>query len=327
LTIDMTQHSGSSTGVLKRTNVPREKFTDPVWTAKGERRAIVPFNGLTTLWFNTGTLCNITCKGCYIESSPKNDALVYITRAEVAAFLAEAAVAPVRPREIAFTGGEPFMNPDFLGMLEDSLALGFDVLVLTNAMKPMQLRKDAFLKLHQRFPGQLTVRVSLDHHTRARHEQVRGKSTWKPALDGLRWLAENGFDLAIAGRKLWAEPEAELRAGYTAALAEHGVALDGQNPSRLVLFPEMDAKAEVPEISVGCWQILNKRPDDMMCATSRMVIKRKGANAPVVVSCTLLPYQSEFEMGATLAAASKPVALNHRHCAKFCVLGGASCSA
>jgi hypothetical protein len=49
--------------------------------------------------------------------------------------------------------------------------------------------------------------------------------------------------------------------------------------------------------------------------------------APIVVSCTLLPYQSEFEMGATLSAAAKPVALNHRHCAKFCVLGGASCSA
>jgi Radical SAM superfamily/4Fe-4S single cluster domain len=323
----MKQHAKSNTCVPDLTHVPREKFTDPVWTAKGERRATVPFNGLTTLWFNTGTLCNITCQGCYIESSPKNDALIYISRSDVATFLAEAVNAPVRPREIGFTGGEPFMNPDFLGMLEDSLALGFDVLVLTNAMKPMQQRKDGLLALHQRFPGQLTVRVSLDHHTRARHEEIRGKGTWTPALDGVRWLAENGFNLAIAGRKLWAEPEAALRAGYTAALAENGITLDGHNPARLVLFPEMDAQAEIPEISVGCWKILNKQPDEVMCASSRMVIKRKGATAPVVVSCTLLPYHAEFEMGTTLAAASKPVALNHRHCAKFCVLGGASCSA
>jgi Radical SAM superfamily/4Fe-4S single cluster domain len=323
----MTQHSSGTAGTLERPLVQREKFTDPAWTAKGERRASVPFNGLTTLWFNTGTLCNITCQGCYIESSPKNDALIYITRAEVAAFLRQAAHAPVRPREIGFTGGEPFMNPDFLGMLEDSLAMGFEVLVLTNAMKPMQLRKDGLLALHKRFPGQLTVRVSLDHHTKERHEEVRGKRTWKPALDGLSWLAAHGFNLAIAGRKLWAEPEAALRAAYSAALAGHGVQIDGRNPAQLVLFPEMDAQADVPEISVGCWKILNKRPDDVMCATSRMVIKRKGAAAPVVVSCTLLPYQSEFEMGATLSAASKPVSLNHRHCAKFCVLGGASCSA
>ena len=33
------------------------------------------------------------------------------------------------------------------------------------------------------------------------------------------------------------------------------------------------------------------------------------------------------ELGSTLAAASVDVPLNHPHCAKFCVLGGASCSA
>jgi len=31
----------------------------------------------------------------------------------------------------------------------------------------------------------------------------------------------------------------------------------------------------------------------------------------------------QFELGSTLSEASRPVALNHPHCAKFCVLGGA----
>jgi hypothetical protein len=57
-----------------------------------------------------------------------------------------------------------------------------------------------------------------------------------------------------------------------------------------------------------------------------MVVKRKGAARPVVVSCTLLPYEEGFEMGASLAEAAHAVKLNHRHCARFCVLGGASCS-
>ncbi|MFO0160527.1 MAG: radical SAM protein, partial [Alphaproteobacteria bacterium] len=52
------------------------KFQDPFVTAKGERRATVALKGLQTLWINTGTLCNITCANCYIESSPRNDALV-----------------------------------------------------------------------------------------------------------------------------------------------------------------------------------------------------------------------------------------------------------
>lgn len=307
--------------------LPLEKFSDPLFTAKGERRAVVPFTGLATLWFNTGTLCNIACTNCYIESSPKNDALVYLTRAEVGAFLEQAKAAPVRPKEIGFTGGEPFMNPDFLGMVEDSLAAGFCVLVLTNAMKPMQHKRDEFLALHRRYPGRVAVRVSIDHYEPARHEEVRGARTWQPALIGISWLSENGFDLSLAGRKLWSETETELRDGYARVFGALGVRLDMHDPARLVLFPEMDAKAEVPEISEGCWSILKMRPDSVMCASSRMVVKRKGADAPAVISCTLLPYADGFEMGATLQDAARPVSLNHRHCAKFCVLGGASCSA
>ena len=126
---------------------------------------------------------------------------------------------------------------------------------------------------------------------------------------------------------MWSENEAELRAGYQRFFDRHGVRLDAGDPVRLVLFPEMNNSADVPEITESCWGILKKSPDDVMCASSRMVVKRKGASAPVYVACTLIPYDDRFDMGATLEAASRPVSLNHRHCAKFCVLGGASCSA
>ena len=66
------------------------KFKDPELTAAGERRASVALNRLDTLWFNTGTLCNIGCANCYIESSPTNDRLVYLTVADIAEFLDEA---------------------------------------------------------------------------------------------------------------------------------------------------------------------------------------------------------------------------------------------
>jgi len=85
--------------------------------------------------------------------------------------------------------------------------------------------------------------------------------------------------------------------------------------------------ADVPEITTACWGILNVSPDAMMCATSRMVVKRRGADRPVVMPCTLLPYDERFEMGETLAEAAADVPLNHPHCAKFCVLGGGACSA
>ncbi|HYM30460.1 MAG TPA: hypothetical protein VEU47_04125, partial [Candidatus Cybelea sp.] len=120
--------------------------------------------------------------------------------------------------------------------------------------------------------------------------------------------------------------EARLRAGFARLFAERSVPVDAGDPQALVLFPEMDAEADVPEITEACWSILHRSPDAMMCASSRMVVKRKGAEAPAVLACTLLPYDPQFELGRTLVEASGAVKLNHPHCAKFCVLGGGSCS-
>ena len=83
---------------------PVAKFSDPDRTAKGERRARVALRALRTLWINTGSLCNITCRNCYIESSPENDRLAYITRAEVAAYLDEIARDAWPVGEIGFMG-------------------------------------------------------------------------------------------------------------------------------------------------------------------------------------------------------------------------------
>jgi hypothetical protein len=314
-----------------------QRFEHPDWTAAGEPRASVAPTRLETLWINTGTLCNITCRNCYIESSPGNDRLAYITRDEVRAFYDEIIAGDRGTNEIGFTGGEPFLNPQILGLIEDALARCFKVLVLTNAMQPMQRPeiRVGLLDLNRRFAGRLTLRVSLDHHTSVLHETERGARTWAKAVAGLDWLAGNGFRAAIAARTCWGEAEAETRAGYARLIAEHGWPIDPADPAQLVLLPEMDGRRDVPEITTRCWDILHKRPGDVMCASSRMVVKRKGADRPSVVPCTLLPYDPRFDMGSTLAEASKAdggmfragaVKLCHPHCSTFCVLGGGSCS-
>ena len=303
------------------------KFSDPEWTAKGERRAVVALRALKTLWFNTGTLCNIACEGCYIESSPRNDALAYIARDEVRDFLSEAERSHPELEEIGLTGGEPFMNPEIGGILANALETGRRVLVLTNAMKPMQHHYAVLSDLRNRFGAKLCMRVSLDHYTREGHEKIRGPGTWEPAMTGLKWLFREGFDLAVASRTLSGESDGALREGFSALFANEGIAIDARDPHRLVLFPEMDVAADVPEITERCWGILHKSPDAVMCSSARMVIKRKGAARPAVIACTLLPYDPQFELGATLREARRAVSLNHPHCAKFCVLGGASCSA
>lgn len=303
----------------------RAKFDDPFLTANGQRRASVALKSLETLWFNTGTLCNITCRNCYIESSPKNERLVYLSWGDVRPYLDEIRAENLPVKMIGFTGGEPFMNGDMPAILEETLERGFEVLVLTNAMRPMMRHQKALRRLQAAHGGLLRFRVSLDDHRAEIHDAERGKGSFAKAMEGLRFLSREGFQVEITGRRLSKEPDSLARAGYKALFQAEGVAINCDDPVQLVIFPEMSPESDPPEITEACWGILHKTPDNVMCATSRMVVRRKGEDRPKVVACTLIAYDERFEMGSTLAEASASVALNHRYCATFCVLGGAAC--
>lgn len=305
------------------------KFKDPLVTAKGDTRASVALTNPETLWFNTGTLCNIECVSCYIESSPKNDRLVYLKTSEVVEYLNQLEDRNWGVREIGFTGGEPFMNPDMIEMAEAALERGYHVLILTNAMRPMMRKsvRAGLERLVETYRDKLTLRISLDHWSAKYHDEERGEGAFEKSLIGMRWLRDARIRMTVAGRTMWHEAEAEARTGYAELYAREGFEIDAMHPGETVLFPEMDESVDVPEITTDCWGILNKSPKEVMCSSSRMVVKRKGAASPTVLACTLLPYDPQFELGETLEQAERPVQLNHPHCAKFCVLGGASCSA
>ena len=303
-----------------------DKFSHPEITAKGEPRARVGLKKLETLWFNTGTLCNLACVNCYIESTPKNNRLVYLSHAEAVSYLDEIRDNQLGTAEIGITGGEPFMNPDILKIMETSLERGFRLLVLTNAMRPMMKCADGLLKLNETYSDQMTLRVSVDHFKPELHEEERGPNSCEPMMKGLQWLSEHDFNIDIAGRTRWGEEEAELRDGFAAFFENNNIKIDAQNHKQLILFPEMEENNDVPEITTACWSILDVNPADMMCSSSRMVVKHRGDKNPSVQACTLLAYDQQFNLGETLKEASRPVPLNHRFCAKFCVLGGGACS-
>lgn len=304
-------------------NLLDKKFNDPFITADGNKRAFIEAKKINTLWFNTGTLCNIECKNCYIESSPKNDRLVYLTFDEVKLFIDEAIDNNLKTKEIGFTGGEPFMNKDILKMVDYALKKNFKVLILSNAMKPMLNKKEELLKL--RHPN-LTIRVSIDHYKKTKHEEIRGKGTYEVMMKGLNWLSQNNFNFALATRLIWDESENNLRQNFQEFINTYQLNLDAYSNEQLVTFAEMDEKIDTPEITTDCWGILNKDPNDIMCSWSRMVVKKKGSKKPSVIACTLLPYDEEFDLGESLTNSLQKIYLNHKHCSKFCVLGGSSCS-
>ena len=285
--------------------------------------AEVALETLETLWFNTGTLCNLACSGCYIESSPSNDRLAWLPVQTVRRILDEAAERHPQLREIGFTGGEPFMNPDIEALIDLGLERGYRVLVLTNAMRPL---RHHFATLAAWRDRDLHLRVSLDHYTEAGHAALRGPRAWAAALSGIDALVAAGFMPSIAARfDPAAENEAETRAGFARLFATRNWPIDASDPQHLVLFPEMNVPAEVRGVSAAAWAALRARGADAMCRTARMVVQRKGDLEASVVACTLLPYEARFDLGSTLAEASRSVTLDHPHCARFCVFGASSC--
>ena len=106
---------------------------------------------------------------------------------------------------------------------------GFSVLVLTNAMQPM-LRpriRDGLTALRDAHGDRLTLRVSLDHYSRraARH-RARPQGSFAKTVEGIDWLAREGFKLALAGRTCWGESEADARGGYAALIAARAWPVD-----------------------------------------------------------------------------------------------------
>lgn len=303
------------------------KFQHPTITASGAERASVPFDGLRTLWVNTGTVCNLSCAGCYIELSPQNDRLSWFLPADLQALIAQAHRLGEPLAEVGFTGGEPFANPQCLALFETALAAGLRILILSNATTPLSNHRKGLLALHRRYAGQITVRVSLDHPTAERHDALRGAGMFARALDGIRWLSDHAIPVAIAGRARWGEAPEDSLAAYQSLFSAHGLPV--LPASSVVIFPEMTDPAceaeAVPEITTACWDLLHLSPSAMMCASARMAVRRRGAEQAVLLACTLITEDPFFDFGPDLAAARGPVSLKHPHCARFCVLGGARC--
>lgn len=303
------------------------KFIEERITGKGDKRAYVDLVKLENLWFNTGTRCNLQCQNCYIESSPTNDELLFISLDEVNQYLDEIDELDLGTTKISFTGGEPFLNKDMLPILELCLTRGFEILVLTNAYRAIDRYFDELTKLNKKYSGKLSLRISLDHYTAEVHESERGPKTFDRTLITTKKLVDAGFNVSIAGRSLAKESVADALVGYQNVLNTYEIDLFVADGSNMVIFPEMSTSKDVPEITIACWDILGVHPHQQMCATERMVVKRKGSLEPVVLPCTLIAYDDAFEMGKTLKESFQRVYLNHPYCAQFCVLGGASCSA
>ncbi|MDA9558990.1 radical SAM protein [Alphaproteobacteria bacterium] len=304
--------------------INKNKYLNKKLTMGGKPRASVKLNALETLWINTGTLCNLNCQGCYIESSPYNNSLEYIKFEEVKFYIDEIVSNNLKTSIIGFTGGEPFMNPDIIKILKYVLNSGFNILVLTNGMRPIKLKFQDILNLP--FLNNMKIRVSIDHFLKPLHEKIRGINTWDSLIDNIVWLKKNNIKLDIASRLEEGENEIYMREGFKNLFKKIGINLDANDKKSLVLFPPMNMNKPSTEITQDCWKILNKKPEDLMCSNSRMIVKKKGEKSTKILACTLITKDKNFELGKTIMKSNKNVTLCHPFCSQFCFLGNSSCN-
>jgi MoaA/NifB/PqqE/SkfB family radical SAM enzyme len=143
------------------------------------------------LWLYTNFHCNLACDYCAVASAPAA-APRMLTTETVRALVAEAAGAGFT--ELYITGGEPFLHPDVVDLL-DAATAALPTVVLTNAML-LRGRRAAGL---ERLAGRkLTLQTSLDGASAVTHDVHRGAGSFARALDGIRHLAELGFTPRVA---------------------------------------------------------------------------------------------------------------------------------
>ncbi len=264
---------------------------------------------LDTVWFQVaGTICNLRCHHCFISCSPDNRALDFLTTETCRRYLEEAK--PLGVKEFYFTGGEPFANPQICYILELALAYG-PATVLTNATLFRPGTLDHLNRIKRAAPNPLELRVSLDGHTAAMNDPIRGEGTFDRAMEGVRELVTHGFRPILTIARTWSccEEETALR-GFRALL--EGIGYDGP---RLKILPLLKIGAEVQR-GGGYGEDARVTPAMMdgyderrlLCSNSRLVTDRG------VWVCPILLDSPDARLGDTLSESVRDYPLKHAAC-------------
>lgn len=290
-------------------------------TSRGDPRGWIAPHALDELWFHVGTACNLECPFCLEGSRPGDDRLQRMTLADVRPFVAEALALGVR--QFSFTGGEPFVVRDFVGILAHC-AEHRPCLVLTNGTDALLKRLRQLGRLREA-AHPVSFRVSVDWPDEARHDAGRGAGNFAKSIAALAALHERGFAVSLARQMEPGEDAAAVDARFRALLAARGAPAD----LRIVAFPDFGVPGEsraVPEITEDCMTRYHTEATRraFMCAFSKMVVKSAGRMR--VYACTLVDDDPSYDLGGSLAEAmGRRVTLGHHRC-YACFRYGSSCS-
>jgi len=281
----------------------------------------VAISHLDQLWFQvSGTLCNLKCNHCFISCSPHNDSFGFLTLEQVRERLREAVTLGVN--EYYFTGGEPFLNPDMVPILEETLRVG-PATVLTNAtvLKPIWLERLRAAEQASRYS--LELRVSIDGYSPETNDPIRGSGTFDRAMRGIKKLVSSGFLPIITAARTWPESQDhQVLAKFIERLRR-----EGYRRPRIKLLPTIKLGAEVergggyaPEERVSQEMLEQFDTGKLLCEHSRLITDRGVQVCPI-----LLEGEDAVLSTDSIEKSLRPFPLGHQACFT-CYLYGSICS-
>jgi sulfatase maturation enzyme AslB (radical SAM superfamily) len=301
-----------------RSDSPAPSHPSPSAPAAAGGWPAQPFDHLDALWIQVaGTLCNLACTHCFVSCGPGNLRHGLMSRAEVAGRVAEARALGVR--EFYLTGGEPFLHPELIGILGDTLEAG-PCTVLTNGTLLTRDRVAALRRLSDGARFSLEVRVSLDGLTAEDHDRFRGGGAFARTLDGLRRLEAAGLLPIVTVTQTPDEDPLAFRDRALERLRAQGLRRPRLKVIPLFRFGREAARSRGYGAAESLRGIAQSEiaPGLLQCGSSRAVTAR-GVHV-----CPLLVDEPGGRMGSTLAESARPFALRHGACFT-CFVTGMTC--
>jgi AdoMet-dependent heme synthase len=276
------------------------------------RHPEIQLSHLDNLWFQvTGTLCNIACTHCFNNSGPNVRTFGFLTIEQVSTELEAAARQGVK--EVFFTGGEPFLHPQLVEMLDRALRVA-PATVLTNGLLINERAADRLAEIERRARYSLEIRVSLDGYTEEMNDSIRGRGVFRQALVATAQLSRRGLLPLVTVVRTWSdEEEQEVLAGFVRTLREAGY-----HRPRLKILPALPLGRELERsgsrlasdgdglLSTEMLEGFDR--DLLMCSNSRIVTDRG------VWVCPLLIEMPDARLGSTLESAASGYELRHHAC-------------
>ena len=143
--------------------------------APGQRKALIQVT----------ERCDLRCAHCFVSATQRgiDMGLDQFTSDVIDRLLA------ARVANVTLTGGEPFVHPDLLEIVEVLSSHGLDVTVCTNGVSVTQQQIDELVQLRR-----VRVNVSLDGYSAESHGKFRGdRASFEVTVGNTRRLAQAGL--------------------------------------------------------------------------------------------------------------------------------------